>query len=345
MEIVVGTYEHYLLGYKLITGKEGYELQQIFASQAHTGPVSCLAVSNKYLVSGSVDETIQIFNMKTKKEIGNLIHHDGTVTCLNFFDDTHLFSSSEDKTICVWSSSNWKCLKTLQGHKDKIFHISIHPSGKLILSVSKDKTLRTWNLIKGRSTYVTNIKSVAELVKWSPNGKYFVVVIGSRFDIYSIKSAGVIYSYDLKKKISCLTFLTEYILFFGGDCENLQVCDIKNKTTKDFFKIHDNRIKDLCCVQPINMKNNTKWLISCSSDGYVKIWEISLDEISVSPKFIAGVNTTCRPTCLTVWNLRSTYDDSLLSFKNTEASELNTSEPESSGEPTKKKKKSKLKSE
>lgn len=36
--------------------------------------------------------------------------------------------------------------------------ISIHPSGKMALSVSKDKTLRTWNLIKGRSAYVTNMK-------------------------------------------------------------------------------------------------------------------------------------------------------------------------------------------
>lgn len=35
--------------------------------------------------------------------------------------------------------------------------ISIHPTGKLALSVSKDMTLRTWNLIKGRSAYVTNL--------------------------------------------------------------------------------------------------------------------------------------------------------------------------------------------
>ena len=35
--------------------------------------------------------------------------------------------------------------------------ISIHPTGKMALSVSKDMTLRTWNLIKGRSAYVTNL--------------------------------------------------------------------------------------------------------------------------------------------------------------------------------------------
>ncbi|XP_023214304.1 p21-activated protein kinase-interacting protein 1-like [Centruroides sculpturatus] len=117
MEVIVGTYEHYLLGYKLIKEKQDYKLQQTFACQAHIGPIRCIATSHKFLVSGGIDETIQIFNLKTKKEIGNIVQHSGTITCLSFFKDSHLFSSSEDGTICVWSSSNWKCLKTLKGHK------------------------------------------------------------------------------------------------------------------------------------------------------------------------------------------------------------------------------------
>jgi len=34
--------------------------------------------------------------------------------------------------------------------------LAVHPSGKLALSVGKDKTLRTWNLVKGRPAYTTN---------------------------------------------------------------------------------------------------------------------------------------------------------------------------------------------
>jgi protein MAK11 len=48
--------------------------------------------------------------------------------------------------------------------------IAIHPSGKLALSIGKDRKLVTWNLIKGRSAYVTNIKDMANFVKWSPTG-------------------------------------------------------------------------------------------------------------------------------------------------------------------------------
>ena len=51
--------------------------------------------------------------------------------------------------------------------------VSIHPSGKLALSIGKDRKLVTWNLIKGRSAYVTNIKDMANFVKWSPTGRVF----------------------------------------------------------------------------------------------------------------------------------------------------------------------------
>ena len=79
---------------------------------------------------------------------------------MEFHGNSHLFSSSDNGTICVWDTRNWECEKTLKGHKDAVHCISVHPLGKMLLSVSKDKTLRTWNLIKGRCAYVTNLKSV-----------------------------------------------------------------------------------------------------------------------------------------------------------------------------------------
>jgi protein MAK11 len=43
----------------------------------------------------------------------------------------------------------------LSGHKEAITSISIHPSGKLALSVSKDNTMKLWNLVQGNSFAVT----------------------------------------------------------------------------------------------------------------------------------------------------------------------------------------------
>lgn len=46
----------------------------------------------------------------------------------------------------------------------------------LALTVSKDKHMRTWNLLKGRCAYVTNLKFDYDIVKWTPDGEYYVLV-------------------------------------------------------------------------------------------------------------------------------------------------------------------------
>ena len=43
--------------------------------------------------------------------------------------------------------------------REPVLSVSVHPSGKLALSVSQNK-MRTWNLLTGKCAYVTSIKSM-----------------------------------------------------------------------------------------------------------------------------------------------------------------------------------------
>ncbi|CAG2122422.1 unnamed protein product, partial [Medioppia subpectinata] len=129
MEIIVGTYEEFLIGYQLKRLDEGYALEQTFTDRAHCGSVRCVTATAKTLVSGSTDEAIHIYNMSRRSDAGTLQQHSGTVTQLEFFKTTHLFSASEDGTVCVWDTRTWQCEKTLRGHKDAVTALSVHPSG------------------------------------------------------------------------------------------------------------------------------------------------------------------------------------------------------------------------
>ena len=71
-------------------------------------------------------------------------------------------------------------------HSNGVNDVSIHPSGKLALSVGRDRKLITWNLIKGRSAYVTNVKEIADFVQWSPEGTHYVVGFHKRVDVYEV---------------------------------------------------------------------------------------------------------------------------------------------------------------
>ena len=93
--------------------------------------------------------------------------------------------------------------------------ISVHPSGKLALSFGKDKALKTWNLIKGRSGYTTNLKGIADAIQWSTDGNYYAVSIANRLDVYSIESAKIIYTIPFDKKIWHIAFLkVRHLPFF-----------------------------------------------------------------------------------------------------------------------------------
>ena len=124
----------------------------------------------------------KIFNLRNRTEHGALHHSDGTVNALAFYvDDRHVITASEDCNICIVKTSSWRVEKTLVKHKvrpltrprstgmgGKLFpekslwgllfdldfikagvvDVSIHPSGKMALSVGKDKKLVTWNLVR-----------------------------------------------------------------------------------------------------------------------------------------------------------------------------------------------------
>jgi protein MAK11 len=55
----------------------------------------------------------------------------------------------QDTMLRIWRCHDWECVHVLSGHKEAITSVSIHPSGKLALSVSKDNTMKLWNLVQG----------------------------------------------------------------------------------------------------------------------------------------------------------------------------------------------------
>lgn len=84
-KIVAGSYEKLLYG---LEGKTTYSedknlqfhLKAIFAFPAHVSCIKAVAASpqgGKWLASGSADEIIKVWDLRRRKEIGGLMHHEG----------------------------------------------------------------------------------------------------------------------------------------------------------------------------------------------------------------------------------------------------------------------------
>jgi WD40 repeat protein len=102
---------------------------------------------------------------------------DGAIPCLQFYtppgasNPSHLFSGSDDGSIAIWKAGGgWEHLKLMRGHKGPVRSLTVHPSGRLALSVGHDRSLRMWNLAKGRCSYTARLEAEADLVTFSPSG-------------------------------------------------------------------------------------------------------------------------------------------------------------------------------
>uniref|UniRef100_A0AAX7VVI5 Anaphase-promoting complex subunit 4 WD40 domain-containing protein n=1 Tax=Astatotilapia calliptera TaxID=8154 RepID=A0AAX7VVI5_ASTCA len=271
LELVAGSYEQITFGYQVKTDEKEWTAKAEFTHHAHTASVSAVAASERFVVTGSKDETIQVYNMKKRIEHGALLHHDGTITCLEFYGTSHLLSGGEDGLLCVWSTKKWECLKSIKAHK-------------------------TWNLINGRSAFIKNIKQNAHIVRWSPDGDRYVVVMNDKVNIYVLETATVTGTVANPKRIASVNFLNNSILAVAGDDETVRLCDVEKAKWVCDFKAHETRVKT---VDSVNVDDYSV-VVTASNDGFIKMWKIHLKEELEPPTLLGEVNTSARLTCLAV---------------------------------------------
>lgn len=296
-----------------IVAKNEVKFFQKFTNHAHNGSVKAVACSpNGLLVSGASDEICNLINLKKSQEMGNLIEHEGAITELEFYKNKYLFSASEDASICCWNMATVSCDKKLKGHRQAINSISVHPSGKLMLSAGRDKTVRTWNLIKGRLAFVTNLREAADLVRWSPGGQHFLLAYGKRVDVYDVTTCGIVNTIEcepgLQSGITCVAYLDEQRIVIGQENGQLAFYNALEKQPLYTFQAHDRRVKQFVLLpeqllpsllpsQSASKRSPSAGLVSISSDGLLRLWLVGLEKRQFAEK-LAEHNVNCRLNCV-----------------------------------------------
>lgn len=240
IEIIVGTYTDFLLGYQLVQNDDKVQLKATFADKSHAGSLKCVAVQGPWVASGGSDDRIFIYDMRTRKQSHILHSHTGTVNALVFSPDlTHLLSASADGHMMATRVGNW----TIEGDWRKahagspVRHIACHPSSRLALSLGGDQILNTWNLVKGRVAYRTNLKSKRTLgstpdcLSWSTEGQYFTLSGPLAIEIWDVETASVVRHTKTPSKPICVVWLSEVDCLVG--LENGSIAWISLKADAD----------------------------------------------------------------------------------------------------------------
>jgi WD40 repeat protein len=212
--------------------------------------------NNNELYLYDISDNYELYGkIKTPGEDKNIL----CLACTEFNDVLYCVMGGEFSSIHVIDVLAVQELTGYQliGHKNKVYQLEFHPYNKnLLLSASKDCTVRLWNfkipellvIFGGPNSFESDVLCI----DWDNKGEYFV---GSGVDC-------VVRIYKIDKLIQ--------------DCINMSMDMNSNKNkgkTKTLLKslpyfscndIHDNLID---CI-----KYNNKFIISKSVDGVIKEW-------------------------------------------------------------------------
>jgi WD40 repeat protein len=139
---------------------------------------------NIVLVSGSIDHTIKIWDVRTGRCLRTLQGARSQIFSLacawnsNVTNEPvqHIIASGgDDRVIRLWDIDTGHCLKTLQSHTDSIWTIASSPNGLLFASGGNDQTVRLWDVNTGQClrTLQGHANQVYSL-GFSPDGKTLV---------------------------------------------------------------------------------------------------------------------------------------------------------------------------
>jgi WD40 repeat protein len=257
--------------------------------------ITSLAFSadGNFLITGSYDQRVRLWNVNDGTIIKEFSGHKGTVWTVAFSPDGKTIASAgEDKTIKLWNIESGALLHSMTGHTLNIWSVRFSPDGTKIASGSFDNTANIWNVAEGKliKKLAGHSEAVVD-VAWSPDG--ISLATGSddkTINIWNVATGKVILTLDNESHdVYAVTFsadgkrlLTgsrdkanagEIIQNFVGESNknkgiSMRLWEVASGKLLQTFADHTNDVND------VDYSADGKWIISGSEDNTVLVYRV-----------------------------------------------------------------------
>jgi WD40 repeat protein/predicted Ser/Thr protein kinase len=291
---------------------------QLFTLNGHTGHVFTIAWSpdSQYLVSGSRDNTVRLWN-REGKELKVLNGHTAVVWNVAWSPDGARFASaSSDNTIRIWSKEG-NLQSVLKRHQGFVQWVAWSPDSKRLASVAGDRTVRLWDSDGKEIMTLYGHSAGATRVVWSPDGE----LLASSSDDKTVRLwskegniEGVLAGHYSMVTAAAWSPDSSRLISASGD--NTLRLWTKESMALRSLQGHTNAVRDVV------WSPNGKMIASASADHTLRLWTADGDMLAILNGHSSRVTSVAwSPDSNT---LLSGSDDSTLKLWNIEGKGLAT---------------------
>lgn len=290
---------------------------EVFVQLGHSGVIDAVALSSdgKLAISGSLDNTLKLWEVESGREIRTFQGHSGAVHAVTFSrDNNFVFSGSRDNSVRKWDINSGELVRRFQGHTGRVNALAVSRDGESLFSASADGTVRHWRISNGSEIRVLNghdgeVNDVAV----SPINNH-IATAGSDnlIKIWDISDGREIRSFGgHMETVLSLDFSPDArFIVSGGDDRRLKLWDVTNGEPVRQFSGHTRNVQRVAfspdgsqivsagdqtlrlwntntahelirysghssSVNSVDFSANGLFVISASSDRTLKTWSVS----------------------------------------------------------------------
>jgi serine/threonine protein kinase len=242
--------------------------------------VTCIALSpnQEWIVSGSEDHTIKVWELSTGKEIHTLAGHAGFfVRSVAIRPDGDLLASAGDDIIKLWDLKTGEEIRTLSGHSSIIQRLVFSPDGKVLVSAGNDKTIKIWNPDTGEVMRTLGGSHLIEALSISPDGQTIASGDGDlKAKLYTVKLWNFNTGEEIRtfsghsNTIRGVAFSPDGQLLASGSCD--KTIKIWQVETGELLYTLTGHSGWFAAVNSVAFSPDGKILASGSDDKTIKLW-------------------------------------------------------------------------
>ncbi|PIA16239.1 WD40 repeat-like protein, partial [Coemansia reversa NRRL 1564] len=224
--------------------------------QAHADGILCVQFNDEYMITGSYDSKVHVWDSETMELVSELTGHTMPVRALEF-DECKLFSGSLDGTVKIWDYRTGTCIRTLRVF-DNGGVISLHHRMGTLVVGGESGTIRVYNIAKMTSFELTGHTDWVNSVR----------LYGAN-TLFSCSDDMLVKRWDLEQR--------QCVRTFSGHSHHVQSLQL---SSNGLLKSDSaNRKSGQQQLSSRNADNNTRpFMITGSLDSTMRVWDIDTGE-------------------------------------------------------------------